>query len=382
MPYQVPPVKVEAWDFNTNQRITDLRPVDPKFTRRLTDSGSFGLSLDLTDAASRDQTALLVDYGAMFNSTSPFKVIYTDPSSNQILYAGIAWQFNRSKSSNLFQISGRGLSSYWNVVPIAKSYTASIDPISLIDNACYDAMNAMNFYPMDVVELAGTVYPPNVIPNYVASRYPMVSQLISDMCAGVDPGTGTVDYWENSYWGSADGVPYHQLVLCAPRAGVDKANSSLWMDLSRAIDWTWPTDASRSVNQVIAFGRGTGSVTPVSKQLSSWPRGGLGQLPLMTGVYQFSQVRDQQLLDQRARGMLRTYQLPPSVPTVKFPIDYPPMPLGSYMPGDDVHVTCPKNEWFPYGVDEWWRVAAVDVTYPTSGGVPTQNITLNVRGSY
>lgn len=124
------------------------------------------------------------------------------------------------------------------------------------------------------------------------------------------------------------------------------------------------------------MGAGSGGVQPKSIKDAAFPRGGLGQPPLLQMVYQYNQIASQTQLDALANGLLQTFGRPVAVPVITMPLDYQPLPLGSFQIGDDVRVYSPKSPWFPQGLAEWWRIVAYTVTYPDEG-VPYYQLTLN-----
>jgi hypothetical protein len=79
-----------------------------------------------------------------------------------------------------------------------------------------------------------------------------------------------------------------------------------------------------------------------------------------------------------AQGASIMYGQPVATPTVTIPFDFPSCPLGAWVMGDDVRITCPKGHpRFPNGLDQFWRIVSHTVTAPDEG-VATVTLTLNV----
>ena len=359
---------ITAWDLNTNTLLTNLPAMQPTYSVRMNDAGEFSLKLDLTDAQTAKQAAIILALKGI-----PFKVVFSN-LGDSIQYSGIAWTTDMASNSPVLSIAGKALPSYFTQVVATKSYNTSISPANLLASVVADTQNQAGANMRLTPQLNLNMPPANITPSYSASQYVTAAQIIADCTAAVTPGTGGVDYYVTDAF--LNGAPVHSFNIAAPRCGRDKTMSGATLDLSQAIDWHWPTDASRSGNQAIVVGAGSGGVQPKSVKDAAQPRGGLGQPPLLQMVYQFNRIRTQPELDAQANGMLQLFGQPVTVPTVTLPVNYPALPLGSFMIGDDVLVQSPTSPWFPYGLSEWWRIVAYTVTYPDEG-VPRYQLTLN-----
>lgn len=360
--------RVSAWDLNTNVLLADLLAKDVLYNERLNDAGEFSFKISLTDPGAKELTAVILGLG-----DNPFKVLITANDNTSILYAGIAWKPSLSKNSGYLTISGKALPDYFRMVTMAASYTTSISPVQLIQNAIADvqAKPGYNLGILSRQQVATT--PSNIIPAYPKSQLGTVAQILSDVTAAITPGTGGIDYFMEHTM--VNGAPVHTMVVAAPRAGRSATTSSPLVDLASALDWTRDTDTTASGNHIYVVGMGSGGVQPVAEGWAQIPVGGLGQPPRLEQVLQYSHIADAKHLQNLANGMVQVYGRPVTVMTVKLPADYAPMVLGSFQLGDDVRIWCEVGllPHFPLGLNEWWRIIAYQVDLDAA----TFTLTLN-----
>lgn len=359
---------ITAWDLNTNTLLTHLRAIQPSYSVRMNDAGEFSLKLNLTDAQAAKQAAVILSLKGI-----PFKVLFSNRAES-IQYSGLAWNANMSSREPVLTIAGKALPSYFTQVTATKSYNTTISPATLLADVVTDTQNQPGANIRLTPRMNLNAPPPNITPSYTYNQRVTAAQIIADCTAAVVPGTGGVDYYVTDTF--INGAPAHTFNIAAPRCGRDKTVSGATVDLSQAIEWQWPTNAAQSGNQAIVVGSGSGGVQPVSIKDTTAPRGGLGQPPLLQMVYQFNRLSTQPELDAQANGLIQMYGQPVTVPVITMPLDYAPLPLGSFMIGDDVRIISPVSPWFPNRLDEWWRIVAYTVTYPDEG-VPTYQLTLN-----
>lgn len=363
------PPTITAWDLNTNTLLTNLRAIQPSYSVRMNDAGEFSMKIDLTDAMAAQQAAIILALG----DDTPFKIIIAD-SPFSIRYSGIAWNTHMSSNDPTLTIAGKGLTSYFTQVIATKSYNTTVNPAQLLYNVVADTQNQPAANMRITPRLALNSPPPSITPSYTVNQRVTAAQIIADCTAAITPGTGGVDYYMTDVF--INGQPAHTLNIAAPRCGRDQTVSQASIDLSQAISWDWTRNAAAAGNQAIVVGSGSGGVQPTSIKDAKFPRGGLGQPPLLQMVYQFNRLSTQPELDAQANGLLQMFGRPVTVPVITMPIDYAPLPLGSFMIGDDVRVYSPRSPWFPQGLSQWWRIVAYTVTYPDEG-VPTYQLTLN-----
>lgn len=362
---------VSAWDINVNTKITDLKVTGLKFGIRMNDAGPFGFSVNLSD-----QSAQKLAYQLMSNGNGSFKVLITVNNGTLIVYSGIMFQPNMKAISPFIDYAGKALSGWFTQVVIADSYTTSVSPPDLIAQAIVDAQAVGPGADRAITPVVvGTNPPPDVTPSYNINQYTTVAQVMSDMTAGITPGTGGVDYYMVDGF-DANLTPTHTLNIITPRCGRDQSVSGLSVNLKKALDWTWPTDSTQSGSHVIVVGSGTGGAQPVAYADADGPHGGLGQPPRSDIVLQYSQVSEQDQLQNIANGAASQYGHPIETPTVKIPIDYPPCRFGEFQIGDDIRVWSEPSLHFPNGLSRWLRIVAYDVEVPDAG-LATVTLTLN-----
>lgn len=359
---------ITAWDLNTNTLLTHLRGIGSGYSVRMNDAGEFSLKLDLTDSHAAQQAAVILALEGI-----PFKVVFSQ-GADSIQYSGIAWNTDMSSRESTLTIAGKALPSYFTQVVATRSYDTSISPADLLVSVLNDTQAQPGANMRLTPRLALNTPPAPITPSYTVNQYVTAAQIIADATAAVTPGTGGVDYYVTDSF--VNGAPAHTFNIAAPRCGRDSSVSQASIDLSQAIDWHWPRNAAQSGNQAIVVGSGSGGVQPKSIRDTAKPRGGLGQPPLLQMVYQFNRLSTQPELDAQANGLIQMFGQPVSVPIITLPIDYAPLPLGSFTIGDDVRVYSPASPWFPNKLDQWWRIATYTVTYPDEG-VPTYQLTLN-----
>lgn len=248
----------------------------------------------------------------------------------------------------------------------------AIDPAALVKQAVNDAQNVSisgTGSNIGVTVVGGTSSITPIVPGYPSTQNTPVSQLISDMAAINQTGAGTVDTTIASDW--VAGSPANTLTIWSPRAGRVGSASGLILDLSRSLDYTWPSDANNTgTNFTITGGNSLTSTTT-----SGAPVGGLGQMPRLDKVVSFSSIQTQSQLDAMAPGVVQQYSVPVPSPSVTQPTSSLPT-LGSFVLGDDVRIFIASDERFPSGLDEYWRIIQYAVKVPDEG-VPTITFTLN-----
>ncbi len=368
--------QVAAWDMNTGQKLTDVQPTGLSFTTAKNQAGPFQFTLPIGSQAKARAAAPILAASA----TTP--VIITISTGQLIVYAGIVWSVDRTKKDMSVPVAGKSLTSYFEHLRIASDYGATRYPsgvatTTLMDTVITEAQaqpGAWSGLTPQVIMSAAGVTPLTFIPSYAAAQRTMVSQTLSDVTSMVTPGLGGVDYHEYYQW--VGGQPQFTLRILCPRSGRQKDASGLCIDLSKATDWSWPTDLSQMGTTIDAVGEGSGGVQPVGTATTAIPVGGLGQPPLMHLVEQYSRIADVSQLTAVAQGLATLYGQPVSAPTVTIPWDYKPMPLGSFVTGDDVHVTSPVCQQWPAGLDVWMQIVSCQVAVPDDG-LPTMILTLN-----
>lgn len=377
-------ITVYAYDLINNNLISNLAATNLTWTERINDAGQCTFNLALTDPATQIVNQQILSYQG-----GPFKVIIDN--NGTILFTGIAWNTLYDSMSKVLTVDAKGIMSYFDHVTIDRDYSAisfraGITQPALAQKVIANAQNKSISSSIGVgTQLVLNTTPRTIVPTYTYGSYVMVNQVLSDITTAVTPGSGGVDYYiADSY--SALGFPQHTCVLTTPRCGRVAGSTGLEVDLSRVIHYSWPTDAETSANQVTAVGSGTGTTQPVARavatlsptQTANLIALGDGITPLLEAVLSYGSVSSPDQLAALARGVVQMLGSKASIatPLVTIPVDYPPMPLGSWLIGDDVRLFTAPTVRFPQGLDEFWRIVAYTVTIPDQG-VPTVELTLN-----
>lgn len=264
--------------------------------------------------------------------------------------------------------------------PATSPLTFSFDPAVLLKLALSDVLsNTVGGAGSNILGqpaatggitiVGGTSTIPAIVPGYPLSQNTKASQVISDMASISSPGNGSVDTTITSAW--VGGLPVTTLTIASPRAGRVGAASGLIIDLSRVLDYSWPLN-SNATGTLLTVTGGNSLVKTLSTGVAV---GGNGQLPKLDKVISFSSIQSQSQLDVMAAGLPQVYSGPLGTPTVKLTTTGLPQ-LGTFVLGDDVRMFIAKDERFPLGLDEYWRIVQYSVSVPDEG-VPTISFTLN-----
>lgn len=372
---------VFAYDMNTNTPICEVPANGLSFDRRLNDVGSAQFSIKLDDPKTAAQVAPLMEYAGR-----PW-ALYID-RDDTLVWGGWAKTGQYKHSAHTLPVGAKEWPDYFSrrligSVLDATVYPDGVDPAALFARAVTDAQSVALCGPganMGIGVTGGSSKLPKIVPSYqVKQAY--VSQVIADCVQTVMPGTGGLDYYTDVFW-DTDGTPAVVLRICTPRAGRTARGTGLIIDLLDAVDFGWPTDVSNSVTSLTETGGGTGlAQVTVTVQAPGVPVGGLGQMPRLDRTIQHSNILDSQFLLAVAQGEAQEFGGPVAVPTVTITTDHPDVPLGSYIPGDDVRLRAEPHEFRPGGIDEFWRLVQWNVKVPDEG-VPTVDLAFNAPPIY
>lgn len=363
-----------CYDLNTGTKLTELPAKGLSFDTRLNDPGAISFSIDLKSPNVAARAAALLAYDG-------FPVAcYVDLNGN-IVWGGIIWTTNYQKSTGELSYGGREFLSWGDQRAQAadysdKTYPSGLDPAVLIFDVFTDAQNPAisgDGASIGLQITSSTTSIPPVVPGYPLLQRTTISRILADMTQIISPGVGGVDVTVTSQW-DTNGNPLNTLTVWSPRVGRAAGDTGLIFDLSNALDYTWPQDATQSGTTLFVTGAGNGAATPsATVQVPGLPVGGLGQPPRLDKVLSYSQVQSQQQISLMAAGAAQQFGRPLNTPTVTIPTLGV---LGSWLIGDDARIRTSGDERFPNGLDEFWRIVQSAVTVPDEG-VPTVTLTLN-----
>lgn len=253
----------------------------------------------------------------------------------------------------------------------------SLDPAALVKMAFEDAQNETlcgNGASIGLQIVGGTSTIPRIVPGYPINQHTAVASIASDMANINAPTDGTVDTVITSTW-DANGDPVDTMTIYTPRAGRNAQSTGVMFDLSRVLNYTYPLDSGATTTNFIVTGAGTGTAALTINVNSPAPVGDLGELPRLDGVFSFSNIQSESQLAIMAGGVAQQYGYPLSTPTLSQPTSMEPV-LGSWALGDDARLYIVKDELFPDGLNEYWRIVQESVQVPDAG-VATVSLTFN-----
>jgi len=360
--------RVYAYDINTNTLLTELPAENLTFSGRLNDAGTISFDLPISRPSVASRAKPIMAYNG-----NPFAV-YVD-KDGLIEWGGVIWTWNYNRASGILTLGGKEWLSYFAQRTIAADYSATsypsgIDPALLAYKAVYDAQAAGTGANVGIVTTSTTSTIPAITPGYPLTGRTTVANVLKDLASISSPGNGTVDTVFD--WAWVSGSPVTTMTISSPRAGRVGAASGLAFDLSRVIDYSYPTDAQQAGTKIVATGGGAGLSSTVN---TTQPVGGLGQMPRLDKVISFSNVQSQTQLDAMAAGLPTQFGQPVPTPTVTQPTSVAPR-LNTFSIGDDARLYIAADERFPSGLNEYWRIVQYSVKVPNEG-VPTITFTFN-----
>lgn len=370
---------VFAYDINSNERITEFPAKQLTFDSRLNDPGSITFTCYMRAPKVANLVAPILDYGG-----DPVK-LYVD-RNGVIVWSGFLWTVNPTKSTGEIEFGGGELLSWGDMRVQAADYSASsypngIDAGTLMAKVFTDAQDTTLCGPGASIGLniVGATAGINIVPGYPLSQYTQLSQIVANTVQVVNPGVGGIDVGTASYWDPTTGAPVDTLTVYCPRIGRPAGQTGVIFDLSAALDYTWPTDATKSGNTLIVMG-GSSTNTPIA--IVNTPGvtvGGAGEPPRLDLVASYTTVTSQDQISLMANGAADQYGKPILTPTVTVPTA---SNLGTFIVGDDARLYSPPDFLNPRGVDQYLRIVQSQVTVPDDGGSATMVVTFNPPPSF
>lgn len=372
---------VIAYDLNTNTRLCSLPASGLTFDSRLNDAGAISFNIALKSPGVAKVVAPILSYGG-----NPF-ALYVD-RNGVLIWGGIAWTGLYTRSTGMLEVGGKEFLSFFDQRLAAADYSVTtypsgIDPAQLLFKALTDAQNSVLSGPgasigLNISNMSTGL--PTIIPGYPSDQHSMVTDIVDDIIATNVFGVGGVDL-QLALGYDAFGLPSRTLSLVTPRAGRTAGSTGLIFDMSRCIDYTWPTDATQSGNTLVFTGAGNGASTPTATvNAPNVPVGGLGQAPRLDKVVSTSS-QSQSQIELQANGTAQQFGAPLTTPTITVPTSGR-QPIGSWIMGDDARLFMPPgDDRFPNGLDQYWRIVQETVTVPDAG-LSTVELTFNVPPIY
>jgi len=363
--------RVFAYDLNTNTLLCELPYNGLSFDSRLGDAGAIAFSINLRSPLVQQQAAQFLAFNG-----NPV-ALYVD-RGGQIVWGGIGWTCDYSKSTGIQQIGGKDFFSYLDGRVIANDYTGTYDPANLMYLAVTDMQNTTLNGPgasIGLTVLGGSSSLTPFAAGYPKAQFTPVSRIISDLVQVTLPGIGGLDVTISSQW-DVNGNPATTLQIWSPRAGRVAGQTGLIFDLDSCIDYRWASDATKTGNYLYATGAGNGASKPtIIAPVPGMSVGGLGQLPRLDLVVNYNSVISQPQLQAVVNGLGQQYGQPLITPIITVPTGGQ-QPLGSWGEGDDARLYSGGDEKFPQGLDQYWRIVQSSVRVPDEG-LAVVDVTLN-----
>lgn len=379
--------RVFAYDLCANLPITELPANGLAFDGRLNDSGGISFTLDLFDPRAAAAAAPFLQY--LGNPVA----LWVD-LDGALVWGGWSKTLNYQHSAHVAQVTGKEFLDYFSQRFVGRDYLPTdepwadngIDPGAFMAQAIGDAQSQTLCGPGANINVS--VYAPatslnRIKPNYL-TKHATVGQVVYDAVTGAAVGIGGLDVVHRNVYSAKGGSPNCTLVATSPRAGRVGAASPLAINLGATVDFTWPADVQQACTHLTVTGAGSGPAAPSLDVVAPGVNvGGLGGVPRIDKAIQHSTVSNPNWLAQLAYGESVDFAVPVTTPTVTIRTSSVNCPLGKFPDGtpglavgDDVRCFSQPSEFFPYGLDQTWRIVAYQVNVPDDDN-PTVTLTLN-----
>lgn len=355
-----------------NQILSELPFTDVSYTSQLNSVGTFQGSVLLSGFNTTNQN--------VYDGTVPGKtilwVLYTDPVSNASVpvWSGVIWAREYDSDSQTLSISAQEMMSLYSHrrISVTKDYGNTFyDPAYI----AYQLMQYTEGVTQGKTGLtyntATTTYRTKKI--YEAYELKSVYQAIKDLSASffdfkIAPLVSNGNLINRFYIGQRNGT-----------LGVEYTTSDLLASVfqfpGNVIEYKFPEDASSAANKL--YGIGYGSNTTQLKAVFADATRFADGFTLLEDTASYTDVADQELLDDLTKGQLKAISYPPTtIEVVVAPYVDPIYP--SYNIGDQVRLDI-KDDYFPNGVSfgatDPLRIVAITVA-PGENGPSRVTLTL------
>lgn len=382
----------KLYDLVTHTFLGTLPFKGVSFSKALNTQGSFSGSINV-----KDSRITALDPSAL---TTPGKTALYVDLNGTIVWGGIIWTRQFSRSTGMLSIGGQETWSYFAHRIQANDYTVPptinfgrgagaptywsanpADPVLISAQVVYDALGAFSIGGTTAtggvgISIQGNGLTPSaayVSPSLPITQNQTVDQIVTQLSSL--PYLTGFDFSLDAAYNSS-GLPALTLNFWWPRRGRIAGSTGLTINTSGAMDYDYPEDGTAIGNKITETG-GQGVYQQIAQDAGLIGSGGY---PLLEKVINKSNVTDPVVLKYMSSYDLALYRLAVATPSVTIPIDYPSMALGDYIVGDDVRWIIDADERFPNGSDSYWRVVSSNVSVPDSG-IATQKLTFNTPPS-
>ena len=353
-------------DLQTNTIIAELPLTGVSFTQQLNQSGSFQGHLLLSGV---NAAAFNIDA-----STIPGRnAIYVD-RNGVLVWGGVIWGRSYNSTDQTLSLSALEFMSYFGHRRIT-STTAfnNIDQLVIAKTLIQNAQNA-TYGNIGVLYNTQGQTTSGVLVDRVYYDYELktVFNAIQDLSRQ----RNGFDFDIDVYYDNITGLPVKAFNTFYPKLGTtwSASNPSALVfnfPAGNIVEYEYPEDGSIVANRIYALGAGSneGKLISVAEDVTKFAEG----WALLEEQSNYSDVTDQQVLDELAVGQVNAQSYPPTTVKVVVPPFVDPV-YGTYQVGDEVRLMIIDNR-FPQGLDEIYRLVGLSVQ-PGEDGPERATLTL------
>lgn len=357
-------------DLRTGTRIAEIPLSGLSYGSKLNDVGECSGTLRLPSLNSASDYTLNAVLNDAVDECRRQLVIERD---GVIVWCGIVWMSPYKDNPPTREVRAAEDWSYFRKRFITASTTFTSTDQLTIAQALITAAQAATGGNINVTVGAETS---GIVRTMTFNRFELapVAETIEQMATSDDGFDWAID----AAWNTSTGALVKTLRLSYPRRGRNFSQTGHVFELGRnIIDFSWPSDGTRTANKVWATGNGEGDTMLASSaadatQIQPTSSGGAGY-PLLETTYSNKNVTSATLLAGLARARLTSVSVPIVLPQITVQADADPV-LGSYITGDACRIIVPPgmSPRFPTGLDTYRRIIGWDVNVADDGSETVQ----------
>lgn len=348
-----------------NQILAELPFTDVVYTSQLNSVGTFQGSVLLSGFNTTNQN--------VYDGTVPGKtilwVLYTDPYDfvSVPVWSGVIWAREYDSASQTLSINAQEMMSLYS----HRRISTTKDYGNTFYDPTYIAYQLMQYTEGVSQGKTGLTYNSSTTTyrtkkKYEAYELKSVYQAIKDLSASyfdfkISPLVDNGNLINRFYIGQRNGAlgtAYSASSLLAP----------VFQFPGNVVEYKFPEDASSAANKLygIGYGANTTQLKAVFADSTIWADG----FTLLEDTASYTDVADQDLLDDLTKGQLKAISYPPTTIEVIIPTYVDPI-YPSYNIGDQVRLDI-KDDYFPSGINfgttlQPLRIVAISVAPGESG---------------
>lgn len=353
-------------DLLTNEIIAELPLTGVSFNQQLNTAGTFQAHLLLSGINT-------YGYNVDAATTPGRNAIYVDRNGT-LVWGGVVWNRSYNSDDQTLNITAREFESYFERRRISTDrFFTNTDQLTIVQTLMNDAQAVPNG---DIGVIVGSETSGVLIDrNYYQYELKTIYGAIQDL-SKADNG---FDFNIKVEYDPITSEPIKTLILGYPRTGnIDTGVGDLSTPVfefpaGNVVAYEYPEDGSIVANTVFALGAGSNegklisTATDATKIAAGWA--------VLEDQANYSDVVDQNLLDQLASGQVLALSEPP--PIIKLVVPAFTVPeYGTYDIGDDARLRI-LDQRFPTGLDQVYRIVGLNVQ-PGEDGPERVTLTLTI----